>query len=112
MAHSGKPTIRSVERIRESQREEVRRVSEEIETIERNCDRRGFDSEVVEDIGGLLTLSVCSQCGVNLESDRLGVSLLDEDRRHVESDMAERVNSKSSYLTRAAEEVLSFDEGY
>ncbi|MBM3309773.1 MAG: hypothetical protein FJY77_05895 [Candidatus Altiarchaeales archaeon] len=107
MTHSGKPTVRTVEKSVESQREaEVRRVSEKIEVFERNCDREGFDSEVVEDIGGILTCGVCLRSGVNLDVDRLGVSLLDEDRAHVELDMANRLRSKSGYLSRAAEEVL------
>jgi hypothetical protein len=106
MTHSGKPTVRSVEKVGESQSEDIRRVSEKIEVIERNCDRKGFDSEVVEDISGMLTLGVCSQSGVNIDVNRLGVSLLEEDRKHIELDMARRMTSKSGYLSRAAEEVL------
>jgi hypothetical protein len=104
MAQFGRPpTVVDKPRVRT---DEISKVSEEISSIERDCERMGFDSEVVEDIGGLLTLGVCSNSGISLESDRLGVSLLDEDRRMIESDMMNRIRLRSTYLERAAEEVL------
>lgn len=107
MVHSGKIPVRSIEKVSEYQREaDIRKVSERIGSIEKNCNAEGFDTGVVEDIGGILTLGVCSRSGINLDVERLGVSLLDEDRRSVELDMANRIRSKSSYLERAAQEVL------
>ena len=104
---SGKVPVRTVEKVSESQREaEIRKVSDKITSIEKRCNEEGFDAEVVEDVGGMLTLGVCSRSGVSIDPERLGSSLLDEDRRGVELDMANRIRSRSTYLSRAAEEVL------
>jgi hypothetical protein len=107
MVQSGKIPVRAVEKVSELQREaDVRKVSDKITSIEKRCSDDGFDSEVVEDIGGMLTLGVCYRSGISFEPERLGVSLLEEDRRGIELDMANRIRSRSTYLTRAAEEVL------
>jgi len=107
MVHSGKVPVKRIERPAESHREtEIKEVSDKIEAIERKCNEDGFDSQVVEDVGGMLTFGVCARSGINLDAERLGVSLLDEDRRSIELDMADKIRSKSSYLIRAAEEVL------
>ncbi|MDD5111986.1 MAG: hypothetical protein PHG85_05530 [Candidatus Altiarchaeota archaeon] len=108
MAQSIKTPVRHAERPVENSRDaELRKVSEEITTIEKNCGAKGFDPQTVEDIGGMLTAGVCLRCGVNLEAERLGVSLLDDDRRSIESDMASRLRSNSGPMAKAADEVLA-----
>jgi len=107
MVQSGKTPVRTVEKVSALQREtEIRKVSDKIKAVEKRCNDEGFDAEVVEDIGGMLTGGVCLRSGIRVDLERLGLSLLDEDRRGIELDMANRIRSRSAYLTRAAEEVL------
>lgn len=99
--------MRSVEKPVVGRRENsVDDVSLRIEDIERQCERERFDNEVVNDVGGLLTLGVCLRSGVQLDAERLGVYLLEGDKRSIEGDMAGRIRSKSAVLTRAADDVL------
>jgi hypothetical protein len=107
MVHSGKIPMKEVEKAGELEGEaSIRSIAEKIGAIERKCDSEGFDSHVVEDIGGMLTLGVCAESGISLDAERLGISLLDADRKSIELDIANRIRSKSAYLSRAAEEVL------
>jgi len=107
MAPAGSTPVKHVEKARESHKEEeIKKVSDRIKSIESECEKDGFDSHVTEDIGGILTIGTCVHSGIDIDAERLGLSMLDADKRALELDMANRIYSKSNYLERAAEEVL------
>lgn len=106
MASFGRSSVRSVKKSGVRVEGSLEVVSRKIDEIERGCERERFDSVVVDDVGGLLTLGVCLRSGVTLDEERLGVYLLEDDKRLIEGDIAGRIRSKSAVLTQMADEVL------